>query len=68
MTQLAQCLGLDLANALAGDIEILANFFKRVFAVDPDAKALAQHFFLARREGLQDFERLLLEIQFHRRL
>jgi len=68
MTQLAERLGFDLADALAGDIEILANLFKRVFAVDANTKAFTQHFFLARREGLQNFERLLLEIQFHRRL
>ena len=37
----------------------LANFFKRMFAVDTDTEAFAQHFFLARCESLKHFERFL---------
>ena len=32
MTQLAKRFGLDLADALAGNCEVLAHFFQRVFA------------------------------------
>ena len=47
MAQLAQGLGLYLADALPGDIEELANFLKRVVALFGNAKTLAQNLFLA---------------------
>ena len=50
MLELAQRLGLDLADALAGHREPLADFFQRVIGVHGDAKAHAQHTLLARRE------------------
>ena len=51
MAQLAQRLGLDLADALAGDVELLADFFQRVVGVHVDAEAHAQHLGLARRQA-----------------
>src|SRR5690606_11990943 len=48
MTQLAQRLGLYLADPLAGDIELLADFLKGVVGVHVDAEAHAQHLGLAR--------------------
>ena len=46
--QLPQRLGLDLADALAGDRELLADLFQRVVGVHADAEAHAQHAFFAR--------------------
>src|SRR6185437_1123361 len=43
MPQLAQSLGLYLPDALAGDVELLADFFQRVVGVHVDAEAHAQH-------------------------
>src|SRR5258708_6373710 len=48
MLQLAQRLGLDLADALAGNRELLADFLQRVVGVHADAEAHAQHAFLTR--------------------
>src|SRR6201995_2743786 len=50
MLQLAQRLGLDLADALAGHRELLADFLQRVVGVHADAEAHAQHALLARRQ------------------
>ena len=50
MLQLPQRLGLDLADALAGDRELLADLFERVVGVHADAEAHAQHAFFARRQ------------------
>src|SRR5579885_3632925 len=52
MAQLAQGLGLDLADALAGDVELLADLLQRVVGVHVDAKAHAQHLGLARGQAL----------------
>src|SRR6266571_4850643 len=48
--QLAQRLGLDLADALSRDRELLADLFQRLIGVHPDAEAHAQHALLARGE------------------
>src|SRR5690348_17061229 len=53
MPQLAQRLGLDLADALAGDVELLANFFQGVVGVHVDAEAHAQHLGFARGQARQ---------------
>src|SRR5580658_7435562 len=45
--QLAQGLGFDLADAFAGDAELLADLFEGVVGVHADAEAHAQHAFLA---------------------
>src|SRR3954463_8263653 len=51
--ELAQGLGLDLADAFAGHRELLADFFQRVIGVHADAEAHAQHAFFARGERRQ---------------
>ena len=53
MLQLPERLGLDLADALAGDRELLADLFQRVIGVHADAEAHAQHALLARGEAGQ---------------
>src|SRR5262245_1406586 len=63
MTELAQRLGLDLPDALAGDGEALADFFERVLAAVADAEPHLDHLLLARRERLQYRLGLLLEVQ-----
>src|SRR5438045_2994425 len=47
VAQLAQRLGLDLADALARDLEVLADLFQRVVALLADAEAHAQNLFFA---------------------
>src|SRR3546814_19899066 len=54
MLQLPQRLGLDLADAFAGDAELLADFLQRVIGVHADADAHAQDAFLAGGEGGED--------------
>src|SRR5947208_16843327 len=49
--ELAQRLGLDLADALARHRELLADLFQRVVGVHADAEAHAQHALLARCDG-----------------
>ncbi len=53
MLQLAQCLGLDLADAFARHRELLADLFQRVVGVHADAEAHAQHAFFARGQAGQ---------------
>src|SRR5690606_11298855 len=48
--QLAQRLGLDLADPLAGDVELLADFLQRVVRAHLDAETHAKHLGLARGE------------------
>jgi hypothetical protein len=48
--QLAQRLRLDLADPLAGHVELLADLFQRVVGVHPDTEPHAQHTLLARRQ------------------
>ena len=40
VAQLAQCFGLDLANALAGDLELFTYFFQRAASAIGEAEAL----------------------------
>src|SRR6266566_1376746 len=63
VAQLAQRLALDLADALAGDRERLADFLERVLATVADAEAHFEDHLLARRQGLQHFLRLLLQVE-----
>ena len=49
--EFAQGLGLDLADAFAGDRELLAHFLQRVIGVHADAEAHAQDPFLAGRQA-----------------
>src|SRR5438552_329670 len=59
--ELAQRLGLDLPDPLAGDREVLPDFFQRVLATVGEAEPEPQHLLLARREGVEDLVRLLPE-------
>ena len=49
--KLAQGLGFDLTDALAGDIEFLADLLQSVLALAADAEAQPDHFLLFRRQG-----------------
>jgi hypothetical protein len=49
VTELAKCLRLYLANALAGDLEGLADLFEGVFAAVFEAEAHLDHTFFSRR-------------------
>ena len=55
VTQLAQCLGLDLTNTLTGHIELLAHLFQCVIRVHADTEAHSEHFRFPRGEAGQDF-------------
>ena len=46
--ELTHCLAFDLANPLAGHVELLANFFERVIRDRIDTKAHSQHLRFAR--------------------
>src|SRR5579875_179251 len=61
MAQLAQSFGLDLANALAGDVELFAHLFQRAAAPIIQAEAQLQHFALALGQAIQHILNLLLE-------
>src|SRR5881628_2970735 len=63
MLQLAQGLRLDLADALAGDRELLADLFEGVVGVHADAEAHAQHALLARGEGGEDAGRGFAQVR-----
>src|SRR5436190_15304021 len=62
MLQLPERLGLDLAYALAGNRELLADFFQRVVGVHADAEAHAQDALLARGQRGQNPRRRLAQI------
>src|SRR5471032_631529 len=62
MPQLAQRLGLDLPDALAGDFEVLADLFQRVVGLLADAEAHAQDLLFARRQRRQHFAGLLGQV------
>src|SRR3546814_6415020 len=61
-------LGLDLADALAGHRELLADFLEGVVGVHADAEAHAQHAFLARGEARQHPRRGLAQVGLDRRV
>ena len=61
--QLAQGLGLDLTDALAGYRELLADLFERMVGVHADAEAHAQHALLARRQRGQHAGRGLAQVR-----
>ena len=63
VAELAQGLGLDLSDALAGDGEILADLFERVLAAVFQAEAHFDDFFLAGSEGLQYLHGLLAQVE-----
>src|SRR5690348_10541982 len=62
MSQLSQGLRFDLADAFAGDLEILAHLFERVIGRFPDPETFAQHFLFSWRERLQRAVDLPLQV------
>ena len=56
--ELAQRLRLDLPDALARQLEALADLLERLVARRVDAEAHAKHLLLARREELEQLARL----------
>src|SRR5438093_3193393 len=68
MPQLAQRLRLDLADALAGDGEVLAHFLQRVLRAVAQAEAHLDDLLLARRERLEERLGLLLQVDVDNRL
>src|SRR5881409_1228979 len=68
MAELAQRLGLDLPDALAGDGEVLADLLERMLATVRKAEAQPQDLLLARRERVEDLVGLLAQGQTDDRL
>src|SRR6516225_799329 len=66
LAQLAQRLGLDLANPFTRDGELLANLFKRVVGLLANPKSHAQNLFLTRCQGRQHLAGLLTQIALDR--
>src|SRR5579871_2780585 len=66
--ELAQRLGFDLADALAGHRELLADLFEGVVGVHADAEAHAQHALLARGQRGEHPRRGLAQVGGDRRL
>src|SRR6266851_3006338 len=62
--QLAERLGFDLADALAGEGERLSHFFERVLPAVFQPEAHLDDLFLARGERLQYCRGLLLKVKF----
>src|SRR5262244_2705790 len=63
MPELAQRLGLDLADALARDRELVADLFQRVVLVHADAEAHADYTLLPRRERGERARRGLAQVR-----
>src|SRR5258708_3870604 len=61
-TELPQSLGLDLADALARDVELLADLFKRVLALAANAEAQTDHLLLLGRKRLEDVGGLVADV------
>src|SRR5258706_1352446 len=68
VAQLAQGLGFDLPDALAGDREALADLLQGVLAAVAEPEAHLDDLLLAGGEGLQERLRLLLEVDVDHRL
>jgi hypothetical protein len=62
VAELAQGPGLDLADALAGDREVLADLLHGVLAAVPQPEAHLDDFLLAGGQGLEQGLRLVLEV------
>ena len=61
MAQLAQRLGLDLADAFARDVELLADLLERAGTAVLDAEAELEDLLLTRGEGGEHVHELLLQ-------
>src|SRR6185369_3332632 len=68
MLELPDRLGLDLADPLAGDVELLADFLERVVGRHLDAEAHPKHLRLARRQRVEDVLDDVAQARLHRRL
>ena len=68
MTEFAQSLGFDLADALAGYGKFLPYFFQGVIGLLADAEAHAQDLFFARGQSRQHFAGLLLQVDVDHRV
>src|SRR5262245_33518341 len=64
--ELPQRLRLDLTDALAGHRELMADLLQRVVGAYANAKAHAQHAFLARGEGGEHSGRGLAQVRLDR--
>src|SRR3984885_2802198 len=62
VTELAECLGLYLADALAGDLEGLADFFKGVLGTVFEAEAHLDHTLFAGGQGAENLRGVLLQV------
>src|SRR5215472_14031924 len=61
VTQLAQSLGFDLTNTLAGHMELFADFFQRAATAIVQAEAQLEHFAFAVGQALKHIFHLLFE-------
>src|SRR5512146_3320720 len=61
MPHLTQGLGFDLAEAFAGDAELLADLFQGAVIAIPQSKSQFEHLALALRQAAQDIVELVLE-------
>src|SRR5215831_15481514 len=68
MLELPERLRLDLANALAGDRKLLADFLERVIGVHADAKAHAQDALFPRCQRGEHACRRFAQIGLNRRI
>src|SRR5260370_1280691 len=66
--ELAERLGLDLTDALAGHRELLADLLERVVRIHADAETHAQHALFARGERGENPRRRLAQIGLDRRV
>src|SRR5579863_1571719 len=62
-TKLAKRLGFDLADALAGYVEFLTDFFQGVLALAADAEAQPDHFLFLGRQRFQNIGGLVANVR-----
>src|SRR5438309_9057062 len=62
MTQLAEGLGLYLADALAGDLEALADLFEGVLGAVFEAETHLDHTLFTRGQGTENLRGVLLQV------
>src|SRR5947209_3425632 len=67
VAEFTECFGFDLADAFAGDCEMLSDFFQRVLAAVLQAEAHLDDLLFAWAERLQNFGGLLAEIEIDNR-
>jgi len=61
--ELPQRLGFDLADAFAGNIELLPDLFQGMLALTADTKTQSDDFLFLRRESLQYVRRFILDVR-----